>query len=116
MPVPQKHIALSLNSVSPLLPQDLELASTFGSLEMQPPAPTPLLFLTVAVGAKTHFALLDSGVSDSFISADVVREAGYSLRPLKTEIQVKVANGQSLKVTQYVRILGKWVILVSSFS
>jgi len=41
---------------------------------------TPLLFLTLIVNGTTHFALLDSGASDSFNSANVVKQA--VLRPV----------------------------------
>ncbi|MGV0951482.1 MAG: dUTP diphosphatase, partial [Azonexus sp.] len=66
----------------------------------------PLLFLPVAVDNITHFALLDSGASDSFISETVVAKAHYKRLPLKTPMQVRVANGQVLDVTHYVRLNG----------
>jgi len=40
-----------------------------------------LLLLPLILKGTTHFALLDSGASDSFISADVVKQAG--LRPIE---------------------------------
>ena len=58
-----------------------------------PPAPTPLLFLPMLVGDKLIRALLDSGASDSFISADVVRVLGVWRHPLVQPLTVRVANG-----------------------
>ena len=60
-----------------------------------PPPPVPLLFLPLILKGTTHFALLDSGASDSFISADVVKQAGLRTVPLKEPI----------------RVSGKWPIL-----
>ena len=53
---------------------------------------------------KTHFALLDSGASDSFVSLEVVQQAGLRLLPLKDTIKVRVANGQALNVQHFVRV------------
>ena len=64
----------------------------------------PLLLLPLILKGSTHFALLDSGASDSFISADVVKQSGLRPVPLKETIRVRVANGQSLDVAQIVRV------------
>ena len=69
-----------------------------------PPPPMPLLFIPVVMAKKTHFALLDSGASDSFVSLDVVQQAGLRLLPLKDTIKVRVANGQTLNVQHFVRV------------
>jgi len=69
-----------------------------------PHSPMPLLFLLLILKGTTHFALLDSGASDSFISADVVKHAGRRPVPLKETIRVRVANGQSLDVVHFVRV------------
>ena len=68
------------------------------------PPPMPLLFLTLILKGTTHFALLDSCESDSFIGADMVKQAGLSPVPLKEPIRVRVANGQSLDVFHFVRV------------
>ena len=64
----------------------------------------PLLFIPVVMAKRTHFALLDSGASDSFDSLDVVQQAGLRLLPLKETIKVRVANGQTLNVQHFVRV------------
>ena len=64
----------------------------------------PLLFFPLILKGTTHFALLDSCASDSFISADVVKNAGLRPVPLKEQIRVRVANGQSLDVLHFVRV------------
>ena len=68
-----------------------------------PPAPMSLLFVPIVLWETTHFALLDSGASDSFISLDVVRESRLKLLALKYTITVRVANGQTLNFGHLVR-------------
>ena len=68
------------------------------------PSPMPLLFPQLILKGTTHFALLDSGASDSFISADVVNQAGLRHLPLKEPIRIRVANVQSLDVLHFVRV------------
>ena len=63
-----------------------------------------LLFLPIFLGKTTHFALLDSGAADYFISLDVVRESRFELLPLKYTLKVRVTNGQALKVGHFVRV------------
>ena len=69
-----------------------------------PLAPMPLLFLPIVLWKTTHFALLDSGASDPFISLDVVRESRLKLLPLKYAIKVMVANGKTLNVGHFGRV------------
>ena len=64
----------------------------------------PLLFLPVHIGPRTHYALLDSGASDSFISAEVVKQSPLRLLPLKTPVKVRVANGNMILVSHFVRV------------
>ena len=63
-----------------------------------------LLFLPLVLRGTTHFPLLDSGASDSFINEYVVKQAGLKPIPLKEPIRVRVANGQSLDVLHFVRV------------
>ena len=44
------------------------------------PPPMTLLFIPLILKGTTHFALLDSGASDSLISADVVKQTGLHPR------------------------------------
>ena len=64
----------------------------------------PLLFLPLQIGPKTHYALLDSGASDSLISVLVVKQSDLRLLPLKTPVKVRVANGQLISVSHFVRV------------
>ena len=64
----------------------------------------PLIFLPVQIGPKTHYALLDSGASDSFISAEVVKQSALRLLPFKTPVKFRVANGQLISVSHFVRV------------
>jgi len=52
----------------------------------------PLLVLPLVMSGTTYFALLDSGASDSFTSADVVKQAGLKPVPLNKSIRVRVAT------------------------
>ena len=72
-----------------------------------PPPPQPLLFLPLQVGDVTVRALLDSGASDSFVSYEVVRALGLTPYPLQQPLTVRVANGQGLAVTHFVKLQGK---------
>ena len=63
-----------------------------------PPTPMSFLLLSIVLWKTTHFALLDSGASDSFISLDVVQESRLNLLPMKYTIKVMVANGHTLNV------------------
>jgi hypothetical protein len=72
-----------------------------------PTAPQPLLFLPMIVGDKMILALLDSGASDSFISADVVKILGLMAHPLLQPLTVRVANGEGLSVTHFVSLSGR---------
>ena len=63
-----------------------------------------LLFLPLILSGTTYFALLDSGASDSFISADVVKQAELRPVPLKEPIRVRAANRQSRDVLHFVRV------------
>ena len=98
----------SVFSVGVIPPMDLEEWDKATSLirdeEPDPPPPMPLLFLPVQIGPKTHYALLDSGASDSFISAEVVKQSALRLLPLKTPVKVRVANGQLISVSHFVRV------------
>ena len=49
-------------------------------------------------------ALLDSGVSDFFVSWDVVRVLGLRRYPLSQRLTVRVANGEALAVTNFVQL------------
>ena len=69
-----------------------------------PTAPIPLQFLPIVLCKTSHFALLDSGASDSFISLDVVRESRLKLLPVRYTINVMVADGQTLNVGHFVRV------------
>ena len=95
---PESHTACSLTAVRPLSAESCETASLMSEDVPDPHAPMPLLFIPLILKCTTQFALLDSGASDSFTSADVVKQAG--LRPVtsKKPIRVRVANGQFLDV------------------
>ena len=73
-------------------------------MDLTPHSPMTSLFLPLILKGTTHFALLDSGASDSFISAYMVKQAGLRPVPLKEPIRVRVANGQSLDVLHFVRV------------
>ena len=64
----------------------------------------PLLFLPLKREASTHFSLLNSGASNSFISTEVVQKAALRLLPLKTQVKVRVANGEIITVSHFVRV------------
>ena len=101
---PESHTACSLTAVWPLSAESWETASLMREDVPVPHPQMPLLFLPLILKGTTHFALLDSGASDSFISADVVKQAGLRPVPLKEPIRVRVANGQSLDVPHFVRV------------
>ena len=63
-----------------------------------------VLFMPIVLWKRTHFALLDYGTSDSFISLDVVLESRLKLLPLKYTIKVMVANCQTLNVCHFMRV------------
>ena len=63
-----------------------------------------LLFLPIILVKETHFAVLDSGASDSILSLDVVRGSRLKVMPLKYTTKVMVANGQMLNVDYFVRV------------
>ena len=52
-------------------------------------------------------ALLYSGASDSFVSAEVVRELILQEYPLKRKLKVRVANVEGLYVTRFVQVQAK---------
>ena len=60
--------------------------------------------LTHSFGETTHFALLNSGASDSYIILDVVRGSRLKLLPLEYTTNVRVVNGQTLNVGYLVRV------------
>ena len=101
---PEAHTACSLTAVCPITAESWDTASLLRDNGPDPPPPMPLLFLPLILKGATHFALLDSGASDSFISVDVVKQAGLRPVPLKEPIRVRVANGQSLDVLLFVRV------------
>jgi len=101
---PESHAACSLTAVCPLSAESWETASLMREDVHDPPPPMPLLFLPLILKGSTHFALLDSGASDSFISAYMMKQAGLRIVPLKKPIRVRVANGQSLDVLHFVLV------------
>ena len=72
-----------------------------------PPPPQPLLFLPLIIGHTQVRALLDSGASDSFIGEELVRGLGLESYPLMQRLTVKVANGETLQVTHFVKVAGR---------
>ena len=84
-----------------------EEVGSFLDEQRDPPPPQPLLFLPLMVGGLLIRALLDSGASDSFISHEVVRTLGLIERPLMQPLTVRVANGEALAVTHFVKLSGK---------
>ena len=70
-----------------------------------PRQPMKFLFLPLVLNGTTHFALLEWGASDSFISADVVKQAGLRPVPCKEPIRVRVANGQSPDVFHFALVV-----------
>ena len=101
----EDHTAFSLSIVLPMDQATWEKTSSLIRDDVpDPPPPMPLMFLPLKIGASTHFALLDSGASDSFISAEVVRKAALRLLPLKTPVRVRVANGEVIPVSHFVRV------------
>jgi hypothetical protein len=85
---------------------DVEGDGFIENLKDQPP-PQPLLFLPLMVGSMLIRALLDSGASDSFVSFDVVKTLWLTQHPLLQPLTVRVANGEGLSVTHFVRLSGK---------
>ncbi len=45
---------------------------------LQPPGPSPLLFLSVQVGDTLCWALLDSGAADNFVAKSIVKALGLT--------------------------------------
>ena len=101
---PESHTACSLTAVCPLSAESWETASLMREDVPDTPQPMPLLFLILILNGTIHFALFDSGASDSFISAIVVKQAGLRPVTLQEPIRVRVANGQSLDVLHFVRL------------
>ena len=66
-----------------------------------------LLLMPIVLWKTTHFALLDSGASDSFISLDVVRDSKLKLLPLKYTIIVRADNVKMLNVGYFVPVCAK---------
>jgi len=71
------------------------------------PPPQPLLLLPLTIGSRQMRALLYSGASDSFVSAEVVRELILQEYPLKRKLTVRVANVEGLYVTRFVQVQAK---------
>jgi len=91
----ESHTEFPLTAVCPLSAETWETASLISDDVPDPPPPMPLLFIPLILKGTTHFALLHSDASDSFISADVVKHDGLRPVPLKEEwhgpILVRVA-------------------------
>ena len=71
---------------------------------VDPPPPQPLLFLPLFVDTKLVRALLDSGVSDSFVSEEVVKMLRLQTHVLQQKLTVRVANGKGFDVTLFVEV------------
>ena len=69
-----------------------------------PPPPQALLYLPMLVCGKAISALLDSGASDSFISQGIVQELHLRTYPLRVPLTLRVANGQTIPVTHFIRV------------
>ena len=72
-----------------------------------PPAPQPLFFMPLVISNTQVRALLDSGASDSFIGEELVRGLNLTTYPLIQRLTVKVANGETLQVTHFVKVSGR---------
>ena len=82
-----------------------ELSAILGDAPFpDPPPPQPLLFVPAEINGTVQRALIDSGASDSFLSAEVVEKLSLKTYPLRQPLTVKVANGQTLNVTKFVRV------------
>ena len=80
-------------------------ATSFGDATYHdPPPPQQLLFVPVVVGTTPVRAPVDSGASDSFIDEELVLRLGVRMYSLRQPLAVKVANGQTLPVTKFVRL------------
>ena len=69
------------------------------------PAPTqphPLLYLSVRLGDKRCWALLDCGAADNFIAQETVKVAQLDAHPLEMPLAVSLGNGQLVYANQYV--------------
>ena len=88
---------------------------TFSKTEMDavrsqttdPPAPQPLFFMPFVIGNIQVRALLDSGASDSIIGEELVRGFNLTTYSLIQRLTVKVANGETLQVTHFVKVSGR---------
>ena len=84
---------LASNNHSPLNTADPE-ALPYGSC---------LLYVPLTVQGLPVRALLDSGASDNFISERLVNHLSLPRHPLHTPLQVQLANGSSVVISNHVR-------------
>ena len=71
---------------------------------LQPPKPSPLLFLPVQLGVKACWALLDSGAADNFISKFVFRLLELPTARLGMLLAVSVGNGEIIYTNKCVAL------------
>ena len=115
-----KYSVAFLNELYPIPPSSENLPSSYDSNHdyYDDPNPwiNPLLIISIDVLDQQCTALIDSGAGNNFISYSLVKRLGCTKHRLKKPEAVRVANGEILPITHYVRLylkMGKRTIRFS---
>lgn len=101
---PEQRSETRLNLIDTIQPGTRKTLLSSVREKEQPPPPQPLLYVPMRINGTMHYALVESGASNSFISQKVVDNMGLKKHALIQSLNVKVDNVQVLTARYFVTI------------